>query len=498
MNKPVKALLIPLMTALIATTTVAAGCTTTSDDQAQRYIVSIEQTATDGLQDIYTITYSDGTTSTFTVTNGEDGKDGEDASIEDIYEQYKLTTGNEDMTFEDFLSQYLSYGGSSSTLAIQKNLSSVMKIYTEFVVSEYFSLRPGMTQTVSDTALYTGSAVIYDMDRSEDGYTYIVTNYHVVYLEDANATYNGGTKTARKIYGYMYGSEDEPATAIDETTNTSEKDENGYTVYDYGEYAIPLEYIGGSVTADIAVLRTKTSDILAISPDATDVTLADGYHVGEAAIAIGNPESLGISVTEGIISVIDDYISLNIDGTARSYRSIRIDTALYSGNSGGGLFNADGELIGITNAGNTSDENINYAVPLEIVTGTADNIIYRYEQGDDAGCAYKIVCGITVDTKNSCYVYDSSTGYGKIYEDVVIKTVESGSVAEAAGLVSGDILEAIVVNGEEREIARSYDISDIILTLRDGDEIGFIVTRGGERVQSSSRTLTAADFVAIA
>lgn len=99
-----------------------------------------------------------------------------------------------------------------------------MKIYSEFVVSEtYSSIRPGQSYVVSDTALCTGSAVIYDMCASEGGYTYIVTNYHVVYLEEADEALNGASKIARKIYGYLYGSESTPAASVNVSTNTVQK-----------------------------------------------------------------------------------------------------------------------------------------------------------------------------------------------------------------------------------------------------------------------------------
>ena len=499
MKKSVKLFLSVFVIVLLACSLVLTGCAISSEKHV--CVVSIEQTGTNGLEDVYTVTYSDGSVSTFTVTNGqdgEDGKDGDDVTIQDVYEPYKQTTNSDEITFSEFLSQYLTFTDETTTLAIQKNLLSVMKIYSEFVVSEtYSSIRPGQSYVVSDTALCTGSAVIYDMCASEGGYTYIVTNYHVVYLEEADEALNGASKIARKIYGYLYGSEATPAASVNVSTNTVQKDENGYTKYDYGESAIALEYIGGSVSSDIAVLRAKTSDILAVNPCAAQVELADSYHVGETAIAIGNPEAQGISVTQGIVSVESDYISLNIDGSSRSYRSIRIDTALYSGNSGGGLFNAAGKLIGITNAGNSSDENINYAVPLEIVQGVADNIIYYHEKGSDAQCAYKIVLGITVQTQNSKYVYDAGSGYGKIREEVVLDSVASDSIAESMNLQSGDIITAIIVNDTEYEIARSFDISDLILTLREGDVIQCVVQRNAQTVYSEEYTLSRTALVAI-
>lgn len=474
----------------------AVGCS--SDDAV--YVTSIEKTGSDGLSDIFTISYSDGSTGSFTVTNGADGKD---LSITEIYEQYKEETGNSDLSYSEFLELYLSVNSDNSSLVINKCLLSAMKIYSEFVVTTSSIIggvigRPIYT-TTSNTTYSTGAAVIYNMDTSENGYTYIVTNYHVVYYSSADSEKNGGSKIARKIYGYLYGSEGAPATVDENGDNQADKDEDGYTVYQGGDYAIELEYVGGSVTADIAVLRVKTAEIKAINEDAQAVSLAEDFHVGETAIAIGNPEGYGISVTQGIISTVNEYISLNIDGTTRQYRSLRIDTPLYEGNSGGGLFNAEGKLIGITNAGITSDENINYAVPLEIVRNTVANIIYYANDGNDStNGVYKPVLGVTVDSRNSRYVYDSSTGYGKIVEEVVIDTVNDASIAQSLGLQSTDILAAIIVNGTEYTICQSFDISDILLTVRASDSIAVLYERDSQICTSQSYILRDSDLDLVA
>ena len=207
-----------------------------------------------------------------------------------------------------------------------------------------------------------------------------MTNYHVIYDSKADADLNGGM-TARQVYCYLYGSEDTPVQKETGRTDSNgnpiyETDENGCIVYDYGDYGVKCDIVGGSIEKDLAVLRAKTSELKNINPDIKAVTLAEDYYVGETAIAIGNPENEGISVTKGVVSVDNEYITLSIDGTKRAYRSIRMDTALYGGNSGGGLFNAEGKLIGICNAGDSTDQNINYAIPLDIVKGTVGNILY--------------------------------------------------------------------------------------------------------------------------
>ncbi len=473
-----------------------SGCTTQS-----AYVTSIAKTGTNGAEDIYTITYSDGSTDTFTVTNGTDGKDGADASITDIYEAYKEETGS-DLAFEDFLAQYLTLNTDMSA-AINSSLLSVAKIYAEFVETTTTGGIGGIfgpSFSSSDIAVATGAAVIYSMDTAQDGYTYFVTDYHVIYDDDADAERNNedGTKIARNVYAYLYGSEGAPAAVDENGDGNADTDENGYTVYNYGSQAIKLEYVGGTITYDIAVLRAETSAVLAINEDAKPVTLASEYHVGETAIAIGNPEGDGLSVTQGIVSTESEYITLSIDSTARSYRSIRIDTALYQGNSGGGLFNKNGELIGITNAGNNTDQNINYAVPLEIVRGTVDSIIYYANDGnDETNGVYRQMLGVTVSTQNSKYVYDSTSGYGNIVEEVVVSSVNEGSVAETMGLQQNDVLTALIIGGTTYTIDRSFDIENYSLTMRPNSLIQFVYERGGEQYTTTEYSVSASTLTAI-
>lgn len=470
-----------VLAVVLAFALVLAGCS------GQASVVSIEKTGSEGLQDIYTVTYSDGSVSEFTITNGSDGGD---VSIEDIYAKYKAEV-DPSISYADFLERYLSFETGDNSSAINKCLLSSAKVYTEFIEKDTSSggWMPGIWGGADSLAIYTGGAVIYRMD---DVYTYFVTNYHVVFNSNAsskNKDENGkSTPISRNITCYLYGSEGIP-------TETYSRDEDGVVIFDYGDYAIDCEYVGGSIQADLAVLRAATSDVLDINEDARAVDIADCYHVGDAAIAIGNPNDGGISVTEGIVSVDNEYIYLDIDGTARSYRSIRTDAALYGGNSGGGLFNKNGELIGISNAGDEEDQNINFAIPLEIVTGTIDNIIYYATDGDSSTeGAYIIKLGVYVYSENSRFVYDENEGYGNIKEDVVLQSVSSGSIAKTLGLKSGDIVREIYVDDAAYEIDRSFDISDAILTMRPGDEVKIKYERGGKAYYTDAYTLKASEF----
>ena len=202
-------------------------------------------------------------------------------------------------------------------------------------------------------------------------------------------------------------------------------------------------------------------------------------------------------MTEGIVSVDSEYISLDIDGdnAYESYRSIRFDAAIYHGNSGGGLYNAKGELIGITNAGTEVNENMCYAIPVSIVRGTVENILYHANDGDEStNGVLKITLGVTVSGENARYVLDQTTGLGKIVEDITVQSVTAGSLAESMGLGEGDVLTAAVINGTSFELDRTFDLGDLILTLRPGDTLSLTVTRAGESVTTSALTLEAGQF----
>lgn len=450
-------------------------------------ISSIQKTGEDGLVDIYTVFYTDGSTSTFEITNGADGKDGEngkdgvdgkdgengnDITALSLYETYKEISGSE-LTFEEFLSLYLTFDATAeekhSTVA--RMLSSTGKVFSTFT-----------NASTSENYFASGACVIYQIDED---YTYFITNYHVIFDHEA------AVSIAPRITCYLYGSE---------WTPYLEEDDDGNEYVNYGDCEISCEYVGGSITYDLAILKADTQKVKSINENISAVTFAEDYYVGETAIAIGNPNGEGISVTEGIISVDNENISLSLDRETRTYRSMRIDTALYHGNSGGGLFNCMGELIGITNAGDGTDQNINFAIPLQIVKAVADNIIY-YEK-DGSGLTYgvyKTTIGVTVQASDSRYVYDTELGIGKIVENINVIEVVEGGKAEQMGLVAGDIITAVKIDGREYTLERFFEIGDIILTMRSGMTFSFIYKQAEseEIKESGSYTLTAGDFIQV-
>ncbi len=470
-------ILIPILSIILILNVALFGITINNINrlnnlESNKSIVSIVNTNQTEEAYIYTIYYSDGSTDILRIENGKNGVDGKNLSILDVYSEYVKEYGS--ISYADFLKSYLSIElNNNDSKIINSCLRSVGKIYTEF--NENQSTYPGMTNSTK-LSVHSGACVIYKIDTD---FTYFITNYHVIYNK------NDKNGIAEGIHVYLYGSEQYP---------TEEYDENGNKCYNYGTNGISCEYVGGSINYDIAIVKAPTANVLKVNSDIEEVKFADNYYVGETAIAIGNPNDEGVSVTKGIVSIDNDNINLSIDSTVRSYRSIRIDTALYSGNSGGGLFNQDGYLIGIANAGNSTEQNINYAIPIQIVKNACDNIMYYYNDNDDnTNGLYKISLGIKVTAQTSKYIYDSISGYGKIVEEILIVSVIDNTIASNMGLEDNSIIKSIIVNNTEYTLSRYYEIGDLLLTLKANDHIKINYTINNE-AKSASYTIKATDL----
>lgn len=487
-NKFKKLMCLTLLAIVMPCCVLFAGCS-----GSYVSVKDISYDRTEGLTDYYTITYTDGTTSEFSVKNGADGKDAEKVTISEAYQDYKTANPESILSYEDFLKAYLTVENNDKTRVINQCLLSSFILYSEFKVDQQVQTGLWSYTTQKTISRSGGSGVLYKIDTEND-VAYVITNYHVVYNSSTNKDNNGNI--AYRIVGYLYGSEGASKIITDESGNYVKKD--GYPQYSYGDSGLEFEYIGGSVEKDLAVIKTSASKLLGLNSQARAITFADSYTVGETAIAIGNVEGNGISVTEGIVSVDSEYIALAIDQT-RYYRSMRIDTAIYHGSSGGGLFNDKGELIGITNSGDEDDENVNYAIPISIVKGTVENIMFYYNDGNEETTnAYKITLGITVGSESTKFVYDEETGEARVVEVIGIDKVEENSIASELGLQVDDILLSIKINNTEYELDRAYEMGDLLLTIRAGDKIQFSIKRSGNETNTEIYAVKTSDLIALA
>lgn len=332
------------------------------------------------------------------------------------------------------------YDGSIEIAQNTRAILSVVSIIARFEVS------------YSGTGGSVGSGVIYEIDR-ENGDAYIITNYHVVY--NRYATTRGGI--SNDIGVYLYGQENE-------------------------KYKIQATYVGGSLTQDLALLKVTGSEVLKNSyARAADLGDSDTVAVMDNVIAIGNPEGYGMSVTTGIVSV--DSETLNMTGadarTALSLRVIRIDAAINEGNSGGGLFDENGYLIGIVNAKRTGSDvdNIAYAIPVSYAINFIENIRY-YCDGTGNTTPYKCKLGITVGDGIMGIVPDPETGKLVKKSIVVVTQLEANSVYNTTVEV-GDALLSITVDGVKKDVTRVYHLIDHMLTAKVGSTVTLEIEKNG-------------------
>ena len=205
-----------------------------------------------------------------------------------------------------------------------------------------------------------------------------------------------------------------------------------------GATSVKVQLNGSDESYDATVVgQDSTSDIAVLKIDATGLTPAvigdsDALAVGEVAVAVGNPlGTLSNTVTDGIVSALNRQVTVqNNDMTL-----IQTDASISPGNSGGGLFNANGELIGIVNAKSSYSEaeGIGFAIPINTAMEIGRQLI---ENGSVARPALGVKIMDVTDAQTAQQLGVSTMG-------VYVVEVTKGSGADAAGVQAGDRVLAV-------------------------------------------------------
>ena len=288
----------------------------------------------------------------------------------------------------------------------QRNVDSVVAITVQVESYDNYG-RP-----VSGLASGTGFFI------TADGY--LVTNYHVI---------EGGT----------------------EITITTHNDE---------EYS--AEIVGYEENNDLALLKVEGENF----PHAA-IGSSASIQVGDQVVAIGNVLStFASSLTVGYVSGVDRVV--DTDGVAMNM--IQTDVAINSGNSGGPLFNMQGEVVGITTAkfsGNSSSgasiEGIGFAIPMDDVTGMIEDLKnFGYVTG-----AYLGVMVLDVDTTAQYYGLPAGA---------FVESVTAGGAAERGGIQAQDIITE--VGGYP--VSSVSDLTRVLRKFAAGEEVSVEVYRAGQ------------------
>lgn len=448
-------------------------------------IEKIEKTAENDNVDTYTVTLTDGTYYTYDVTNGRDGKDGKDGrdghdgadapalTVTELYEEAVQAgyTG----TYLDFIAEYLPTGDETEIAKINACCFSTVSI-----VCTYNYVQFGITGRGTSSA----TGVIYQINK-EAGDAYILTNYHVVYAsERTNEQGVADPGICDKIYVYLFGSE-----VIGNEL---------YSNVDYPGMYMEAEYIGGSMNYDLALLKITSNDRIKNS-DAKAVTIADSETISQAdtVYAVGNGGGDGIAVTKGIVSYPSENLSITgADGkTTVAFRVIRCDAAINPGNSGGLLVNSRGEMIGVVNAKSIESlyDNVGYAIPSNVVKNVLENILYYYEQAGAAPVKVKkLLFGISYTNNETHAKYDVETGKIVRYENLYVVEVKDDSLVFGQ-IQKGDVVTKVTLEREgvrtEYALDRAYILADLTLTVRAGDKVILTYLRNADGTETEGEAV---------
>ena len=242
---------------------------------------------------------------------------------------------------------------------------------------------------------------------------------------------------------------------------------DGYIVQFYSGEEYPAAVIGTDSMNDVALLKIEAEGLQTVT-----VGDSDEIEVGETVEAIGNPlGELTFTMTAGYISALDREI--DTDGTP--INMLQTDAAINSGNSGGPLFDMNGNIIGVTTAkvsGTTvtgvSIEGLGFAIPINDVL----RVVYDLQQyGRVRGRAY---LGVTLQNLDAqvAEIYSLPSG-------PQVVTVTEGSCSEKAGLQPHDI----ILEFDGREINTYSDLVSALSKHRAGDTVKMKLYRAGAEIE---------------
>lgn len=300
-----------------------------------------------------------------------------------------------------------------------KNLDSVVGISTTT------RMRDLLNRTFDSEAIGSGWIA------HEDGY--IVTNDHVVASLSSRSGYSSGGGYADDIS----------------------------VVFNNGEQ-VPAEVLWSDSNLDLAILKIEPTRDLTVA----EIGNSDDLSIGDQVFAIGNPLALDFhgSFTGGYVSGLDRTITtpqINMSDL------IQTDAAINSGNSGGPLFNTQGQVVGINTAKVQSAEGLGFSISVNTLKPILEGVI---KDGD----FQKVTLGIYTMDLNTYENYLGQEMEG-IESGVVVAQIMDGSPAQEAGLRSNDIIVSI----DQNPIESSEGLTRVLYNYQFGDVVEVEFYRDG-------------------
>lgn len=354
-------------------------------------------------------------------------------SIYSTFHNASLTTQTSTSGTENILTNTVSNSPSGNNFAVlpSTSLSGVVESIADSVVEiTQYSTTQSIYYSNGYTSEGNGSGVII----SEDGY--ILTNNHVIAgAERIKVRLRNGT-----------------------------------------EYDATL--VGKDAKTDMAIIKVEATGLKAAYFGDSKATL-----VGDFVLAIGNPlGELGGTVTYGFVSALEREIT--IDGSTMNL--MQFDAAVNPGNSGGGLFNVKGELVGIVSAKSTGYdvEGLGFAIPVNDVQQVIDDILTHGYATNRPFLGVSLDNGAYATNNDPFGGYNSWFGmfYQQIQYGASVVEVSKDSPAEKAGIKAGDII--VSIGG--KVISTATEATTEISNYNVGDEVEIGLIR-----DSRTKTVTA-------
>ena len=228
--------------------------------------------------------------------------------------------------------------------------------------------------------------------------------------------------------------------------------------------------VGTDASNDIAVIKIDAKGL-------TTATIGDSskVKVGDLAVAIGNPlGQLGGTATSGIISALDR--TLTIEGTTLTL--LQTDAAINGGNSGGGLFNGSGELIGIveSKASAVGVEGLAFALPINSVSEIINDMIANGGSAKSAASSTPAV-GVVISEVSE----ENAQYYGLDSAGVYIAQV-TGTNAIKAGFQEQDRIVSI----DGKTVTSTTEFISLVRKHKVGDTVTIVVSRNGQEIEIKS------------
>jgi len=331
----------------------------------------------------------------------------------------------------------------------------IVKKYPILISTEVTKIDKNVT--ITDTGIAEAVDKVYD--------AVVVVNTYI-----NGEVYSSGT-------GFVYKTKENKAYILT-NNHVINSGDDVYVTFTDGSI-VKTEIVGSDVYSDIAVLSVDKEYITTIA----ELGKSENTRLGDTVFAIGAPidSAYSWSVTRGIVSGKDRLVEVELTSgnttTPMIVNTLQTDAAINSGNSGGPLSNANGEVIGITSIKLASSqiEGMGFAIPIENALDIAEELI----NGKEVKRPYLGIGMIDVIKAYYYREYYSLIKEANVTAGVIITEIEKKSSAALAGLKENDIIIKI----DNNEITSSAYLRYYLYKHKVGEEMKITIIRDSKEME---------------